>query len=425
MKYFDLNHRPLQIGPFTAEQLVAKYGTPLYVYDGNIIERKYSVLRTALPAVVDIFYALKSNSALAIAVLLKRLGAGCEIASQGELETALRAGFEPANIIFAGPGKRDEEIATAIRSGIYTLNVESIGELRRANALAAAQNRVMPVELRISTGFSLEESVSIIGGSAPKKFGIDIAEIETACQEALALPNITLSGFHVFNASQVLDWEIYAENAGKVVTIAADLARRFNFPLRSLDIGGGLGTPYMPEESEFDIEKFATQFANLLKETFGEHIPRVIIEPGRYLSGECGIFLTTVIDKKRAGDKDFLITDGGIHQLLRPALIKQNHYLINCSKPSVQTGTVYQIAGPLCTGLDFLARDIALANVEVGDLLAIFNAGAYGYSESMPFFLSHPIPPEVLVYSGKEALIRPRIKPQEYLANQRVPDFLQ
>lgn len=423
MKYFDFK-RPLTVGGFPAVELVGRYGTPLYVYDGGIVEQKYRRLRDSLSATVDIFYALKSNSSLAMAVLLRRLGAGCEIASLGELETAERAGFDAKNIIFAGPGKRDDELAAAIRVGIYTLNVESINELKRVNAQAAAQGRVMPVELRVSTGFELEESVSIIGGTKPKKFGIDISEVDEACKAALSLEHIRLSGFHVFNASQVLNWELFAQNTEKVVEMAVSLARKFDFELRSLDIGGGLGTPYAPHEEELDVEKFGARFSALLKERFGDRPPRVIIEPGRYLSCESGVFFVRVIDKKNVGGTEFLITDGGIHQLLRPALIGQNHFLINVTKQHEQGRHDYQVAGPLCTGLDFLARDIKLPFTEVGDLLAIFNAGAYGYTESMPFFLSHPIPPEVLVYQGKEALIRPRVEPREYLANQRVPDFL-
>src|SRR5262249_36513915 len=157
---------------------------------------------------------------------------------------------------------------------------------------------------------------SIIGGSAPKKFGIDMQDIDAACRAALALPNISLSGFHVFNASQVLDWRMFSDNIERVITMATDLAARLGVPIRSLDIGGGLGKPYMPEESELDVEKVGAHLTGLLQKTFGDAPPRVIVEPGRYLSGESGLYLVSVIDKKQVGGKEFLITDGGIHQLL-------------------------------------------------------------------------------------------------------------
>lgn len=423
LEYFDTTQPTLTIGGLSASTLADKYGTPLYVYDAAILETKYKKLREVLPPSVEIFFAMKSNPSLAVVTLLSKLGAGVDIASLGELHTALWAKVPPQKIIFTGPAKTDHELEASVRANIFAINVESERELERLDEIARAYGRRVPVGMRLNVDFAPDERATIIGGASPQKFGIDLSRAAEAIRLAQSLAHIELIGIHIFNASQVLDAQALIANAEQIFRTAFELSSKTNFSLRYIDLGGGLGVPYSEEERELDIKAFGRGLARMLVRYHATDL-RVLIEPGRYLTAEAGVYLTRVIDVKESRGVHFVLVDGGVHHLLRPTWFSSGHPVRLANKFALPRSKRYSIAGPLCTALDYLAKDIMLPPVEINDLVAIFNVGAYGWTESMPYFLSHPTPPEVLILHGRDYLIRPRQTPEEYLANQRVPDAL-
>jgi diaminopimelate decarboxylase len=425
--YFDLTQPTLTIGGLSAEALVAKYGTSLYVYDAEIFKIKYETLRQALPDSVEIFFAMKSNPSLAVVTLLSNLGAGVDIASLGELYTALRAGVPPHKIIFTGPAKQDCELDAAVRANIFAINVESEGELERLNRIARAHNKHFSIGVRLNAAFAPDERTTIIGGASPQKFGIDRACAVGVIRLAQRLSHVEPVGIHIFNASQILDAHAWLRNAEQTVRTAFELWRATDFELCYVDLGGGLGVPYTEEEPELDVTVLGGGLARILAQYAAKGLPedlRVLIEPGRYLAAEAGVYLTRVVDVKESRGVRYALVDGGVHHLLRPTWFPTGHPVRIAQKLTRPPHARYSIAGPLCTALDYLAKDVMLPPVEVGDLVAIFNVGAYGWTESMPYFLSHPTPPEILVLRRRDYLIRPRQTPEEYLANQIVPDVL-
>lgn len=404
-------------------QLADKYGTPLYVYDGSVLVRQYEKLRAALPARVEIFFAMKSNPNLAILSVFRRLGAGVDIASLGELQTALRVGVAPRKIVFSGPGKTDAELEAAIAADIFAINAESEGELERLHKIAQRVNRRVRVGLRLNVPFAPGEGAVIIGGAAPHKFGIDLVRAPEAVRLAQRLSHLELIGVHIFNASNVLDAAAWVKNAESILETAVELARETGFVLGYIDLGGGLGVPYGEGERELDVEVLGRGLERALREISAE--TRVLVEPGRYLAAEAGVYVTRVLDMKETRGECFVIVDGGVHHLLRPVLVGQRHpvRVVN-SCPTGGGKARYSIGGPLCTALDYLARDIELPEVGVGDLIVIERVGAYGFTESMPYFLSHATPAEVLIWEGREYLIRRRQGVEELWAVQSVPEEL-
>ncbi len=427
LEYFDIERPTLNIGGLDATALAEKYSTPLYVYDAAIFETKYKKLKEALPSSAEIFFAMKSNPSWAVVTLLNNLGAGVDIASLGELHTALRVGVPPQKIIFTGPSKRDCELEAAVRANIFSINVESEGELERLDRIARAHHRRVPVGVRLNVAFAPDERTTIIGGASPQKFGIDIERAAEAVRLAQRLSHIELMGIHIFNASQVLDAQALANNAENIFRTAFELSSKTNCELRYIDLGGGLGVPYTEEDRELDIKTFGRRLSRIFARYHAKGLRadlRVLIEPGRYIAAEAGVYLTRIVDVKESRGVRYALVDGGVHHLLRPTWVSSGHPARLANKLNLSRSERYSIAGPLCTALDYLAKDIMLPPVEVGDVVAIFNVGAYGWTESMPYFLSHPTPPEVFVLHGRDYLIRPRQNPEEYLANQIVPDVL-
>jgi diaminopimelate decarboxylase len=427
LEYFDLTQSILHIGQRDALALAKAHGTPLYVYDAAIFEAKYKKLRQALPAQVDIFFAIKSNPSLAVVNLFRSLGAGVDLASLGELYTALKAGVTPQKIVFTGPSKTEGEIEAAIKSNIFAINAESERELERIDRIARAYGKKFPIGLRLNVGFAPKERTTVIGGTAPQKFGIDVVRALEALKLAKGLRNVELIGIHIFNASQVLDAKAMINNAENIFATAFELSQKANVDLKYIDMGGGLGIPYTEEERELDVTLFGKGLAEILARYTAKGLPknlRVLLEPGRYLTAEAGVYLTRVIDIKESRGQHFVLVDGGVHHLLRPTWFPTGHPVRVVNKFNQEARMTYSIGGPLCTALDYLAKNVMLPPLEVGDLLAVFDVGAYGFTESMPYFLSHATPAEVMMLSSKDYLIRPRLTPEEYLQSQSVPDPL-
>ena len=420
------------LGGLDAEELVTTHGSPLYVYDLAAVTRQAEALRTVLPARFDIAYAVKANPSLGVVAHVGGLGLGADVASLGELRTAIRAGIPAGRIVMTGPGKRDEELRAAVDAGIRAITVESVGELRRLDAIAGERAepgaKPVPILLRVAVSTAAGERVPIVGGDGGLKFGMDRVDLLAAARLAETSSRLDLLGIHAFGASNVTDAAILAEHAAATMALARELAAATGAAIRLVDVGGGLGIPYRDEEPPLDIDSFGRLLA-ALADTWSTapaiRDTRLLIEPGRFIVGAAGSFLTRVVDTKTVDGRAVAVVDGGIHHLLRPALVGAEHRIRRLGRtgraePSTAPGPV-MIAGPLCSGLDVLATGALLPRLEPGDLIAILDVGAYGFSESMPFFLSQPIPAEIAVHDGRVSLLRPRLEPETWLDWQRLP----
>ena len=410
--------------------LAGRFGTPLYVYDLDVVSRQMTALRSVLPATFDLAYAVKANPNLAVMRHLAGLGLGADVASGGELRHALRAGFAADRIVFTGPGKRDEELAGAVDAGVRAVTVESPCELRRLARIAAGLGRRQPILLRAAATQSARlERVRLVGDDGAGKFGMDPADVRASAAEAVASPWLELLGLHVFGASNVLDGGAVATHIEATVRAARELSVATGFPLRLVDAGGGLGVPYEPHEAGLDLGVVASRLASLEASMAVDAVTRdarVLLEPGRYLVAPAGAYVARVVDRKLVGGHHVVILDGGIHHVLRPVLVGQEHRIrVLTSGAMAPTATTpacqrfpVTIAGPLCSGLDVFAQAAVMPLPDPGDLVAVLDVGAYGATESMPFFLSHPLPPEIALRGGVAWVARPRIEPATWLAWQ-------
>jgi len=390
------------VTPENLKDIILNYELPTYVYSRKIIDKSYSKLRENLPLNFEIFYAQKSNPNHEILKHINSLGVGCDTASKGEIVSALDAGFSTDKVMFTGPSKREDEIKFAIENNLLSINVESVQELILVNKIASELGKVQNILVRINPVYEAGETTRIIGGTGVSKFGIDIEQIDEFMNILISLKNISLNGIHIFNSSQILDWKKIYSNTKNVIDTAISLSTKYKFKFKHIDLGGGFGIPYDPVDTEVDLNKLGKSLSELTNakeyKNFLEDV-KLIYEPGRFLSGLSGIYLTKILYAKSSRGKELLLTDGGIHHLLRPALIGTNHPVFNLTA-FFDRGNIYKsytIAGPLCTSLDIFGEDIELAESRPGDILAVLNTGAYGYSESMPNFLSHPPAKEMFI----------------------------
>jgi diaminopimelate decarboxylase len=411
------------------DDLATRFGTPLYVYDLDVIERQVAGLIAVLPPVADVAYAVKANPALAVVEHLGRLGLGADVASGGELATAERAGIDPARIVMTGPGKRDDELRAAVAAGIRAVTVESPGELRRLEDIAAAAGRVQSIMLRAAVSERARlERVRLVGDDGAGKFGMDAADLVASARDAVASPHLDLLGLHAFGASNVLDAAALVDHVTETVRTARRLAMAVGVSIRLIDAGGGLGIPYEPHESALDLARLGAGLAGVVRDWPTDPVlrdARLLLEPGRFLVGSSGAYLARVVDRKTVDGAAVVILDGGVHHVLRPALVGQEHRIRALGGRGDGGGRMVPVtvAGPLCSGLDVFSQAAVMTPPEVGDLVAVLDVGAYGFTESMPLFLSHPIPAEVAVHGGRAELIRPRQDPGEWLDRQIAPTW--
>ncbi|MCI0344483.1 MAG: alanine racemase, partial [Chloroflexi bacterium] len=318
-----------RLGGLDPRELTDRFGTPLYVYDLDVVTRQVEALRAVLPAGFELAYAIKANPALGVVAHMAALGLGADVASGGELTTALRAGISASRIVMTGPGKRDDELLGAVRAGIRAITVESPRELRRLESIAANEGRRVPILLRgpVSTQARLER-VRLVGDDGAGKFGMGADDLLACAEVATRSHHLELLGLHLFGASNVLDAGAIADHAALTMTAASELARACRFELRLIDIGGGLGIPYEPHEESLDLVGFGRSFADLARRWAADPITRDavrLLEPGRFFVGAAGAYVSRVVDRKTVDSRDIVILDGGIHHVLRPALVGQEH----------------------------------------------------------------------------------------------------
>jgi diaminopimelate decarboxylase len=398
--------------PELLTRLARRFGTPLYAYDFDALARRAKDLARALGPRFTAVYAVKANPSLAVVSFLARRGLGADVASRGELAVALRAGVPPERILATGPAKSDAELAALVKSRVSQIHVEGPGELERLESVAKKLRRRVSVGLRLNPPWGIAETRTIIGGPGAKKFGFDLPSARRALETRSRFTHLDVCGFQVFNASNVLDASLLVENTERVLDLALSLARRYAVQLSTVDFGGGLGVPYTDAERPLDLGTLAAGLQRVARAIEDEPLlasTRLVFEPGRYLVAQMGSYVARVLERKRSRGSDYVLVDGGVHQLLRPALIGTPHRVT--SVPTRRKRGRAAVAGPLCTSLDVLHPSAELAGVRPGDLLVFENAGAYGYTESMPLFLSHEWPAEVGVYRGRAARLRkpPRV----------------
>jgi diaminopimelate decarboxylase len=383
------------------EEAARAHGTPLFVYSRAAVEEAYRAYDRAFsPVPHRICYALKANSAHALLRVLAGLGAGADIVSGGELLAALRAGFAPDRIVFSGVGKSDPEIALGIARGIGEFNAESEEEIARISTAASTAGRTVRVSLRVNPDIDARSHPYISTGLRDNKFGVDIAAAPGILRRARARPGIEISGVQCHIGSQISDLAPLRRAASDLVALSRALLDE-GFPLRTVDIGGGLGVDYANDAAP-PVEAFASAVLPLL-----EGLPlTLLLEPGRSLVARAGALLTRVVVVKDNHGKRFVVVDAGMTDLLRPALYDAFHRI----EPVVATSgavTPADVVGPVCETADFLARGRDLPAVEAGELLAIRDVGAYGFSMSSTYNM-RPRAAEVLVDGGEVRLIRRR-----------------
>lgn len=375
-------------------------GTPLFLYDSALIARRIAELRSALPERVHLHYAIKANPMPDVVNVIAPLVDGLDIASGGELEVALASGMEPRHISFAGPGKRDAELARAIAAGVV-INLESEGEMRRAARLSRELKQPALVAVRVNPEFELKGSGMRMGGGA-KPFGVDAERVPAMLAELGEL-GLTFEGFHIFTGSQNLSAEALIDAQDKALALAAELSRHAPRPPRFVNIGGGFGIPYAPADKPLDLTAVGTALSARLNRLEVEiEASEITIELGRYIVGEAGVYLTQVIDRKVSHGEVFLITDGGLHHQLAASgnfgqVIRRNYPVVVATRYDSPPEETASIVGCLCTPLDRLADKIQVPMVEHGDVICVFLAGAYGLTASPTRFLGHPEPAEKLV----------------------------
>ena len=404
--------------------IAREYGTPFYLYRGEMISERVRRVRDALGT--EVSYSVKANPSLGVCQLIAGAGqAGAEVASSGELTVARAAGFDPEDIVFAGPGKTDDELRMIVEEGIFADNVESLGEIERLARIAKEMGRRVGVGLRINPATQLMGSGMRMGGTVGQ-FGIDQAELEEALRKALSHPELILRGIHVYTATQVFEVEPLLEHCRNILEIALEAADYAGQPLQMVDFGGGFGVPYFEKMAEFDLMGFGEGLRGLLSSYRSD--PRLsgcrfIFELGRYLVADAGVYVTRVVDVKQMRGKTFAVTDGGMNHHLTATgnmgqVFRKSYPLLNLTRMSGVPEEGVAVAGPCCTPLDLFGSNIPLAQPEVGDLIGVFYSGAYGFSASNLGFLSHPAPAEVLLWGGEAHLLRPPGKPEDVLKGQ-------
>ncbi|NSL55291.1 pyridoxal-dependent decarboxylase, exosortase A system-associated [Uliginosibacterium sp. IMCC34675] len=400
MTQYPIVNGELVIGGQSVSQLATELGTPFYAYARAVIDARIAHLRAALPAAIKLHYAIKANPMPSLVAHMTGLVDGLDVASGGELAVALASGMDTREISFAGPAKREPELEAAVRAGVL-LNVESFREVELLATLSQRLGLPARVAVRVNPDFELKSSGMKMGGG-PKPFGVDAENVPELLQRIGDL-GLAFEGFHLFAGSQNLRSEAIVEAQQLSFELAVRLAAHAPAPVRTLNLGGGFGIPYFPGDAPLDLAPIGANLAALaeLAKTKLPHA-ELVIELGRYLVGEAGVYVCRVVDRKVSRGQTFLVCDGGLHHHLAASgnfgqLIRKNYPVIIGNKAAPERTETVSVVGPLCTPLDILAERMELALALPGDLVVVFQSGAYGFSASPRDFLGHPQAKEVLL----------------------------
>ncbi|WP_342153598.1 type III PLP-dependent enzyme [Methylorubrum sp. SB2] len=403
----------LHVGGLPLNDLAERHGTPLFVYDADLLRRAYRALRAAVAGFAEVDYSVKANPNPAVIRVFHAEGAGAEIASGAEFDAALKAGVPPQKILFAGPGKSAADLDRVVGGGIGEIHLENREELLRVAAAAERHGTTVRVALRINPGATAQGGAMRMGGK-PSPFGFDEEELFEAVAAVEGQPRLYLVGLHLFAGTQGLKADTLLGQWAYGLDLAAQIAKRTGRPLETIDLGGGLGIPYFSGDATLDLDALRAGLPPLIETVKKNPMlagARVVLEPGRYLAGPAGVYVARVLAVKPSRGQRFVITDGGMHHHLAASgnlgqIVKRDFPVVAVRQG--EGASPCTVSGPLCTPLDVLARAAPLPALAEGDLVAVLQSGAYGLTASPTGFLSHPVPAELLVDGGRATVIRPR-----------------
>ena len=421
MHHFHYRDGRLQAEDVDLTGLAAEVGTPFYCYSTATLERHYRVFAEAFAGDdALVCFAMKANSNQAVLRTLAAQGAGMDIVSGGELHRALAAGVDPAKIVFSGVGKTRDEMVAALQAGIFCFNVESEPELAQLSETAVALGLKAPISVRVNPDVDAGTHAKISTGKYENKFGIPITRAPAVYATAATLPGIAVHGVDMHIGSQITDLAPFASAA----KLLADLARQLlaaGHPLRHIDFGGGLGIPYRDDNAP---PPDPAALAATLRPHFAPLGLRPVFEIGRMISGNAGILVTRVLYVKHSEGRTFVIVDAAMNDLIRPTLYEAYHGLRPVAEPGPDTPRITaDVVGPVCETGDYLALNREMPAVKAGDLIAVMSAGAYGAVQAGTYN-TRALVPEVLVRGDRAAVVRPRVRVEELVALDRVPDWL-
>ncbi|ERL45983.1 hypothetical protein RS24_02049 [Candidatus Micropelagos thuwalensis] len=399
--------------------LAEHIGTPFYCYSTATLRQHYTRLKDAFAQnEVTICYSVKANSNLGVIATLADLGSGADVVSEGELRRALLSGIPAGKIVFSGVGKTEAEMTYALNADIAQFNVESRAELEQLSEVATKQGKTARISLRVNPDIDAGTHEKISTGKAENKFGIAWDEAEASYAKAATLPGLEIVGIDIHIGSQITELTPFRNAFTKVADLLEKLTDA-GHNITTLDLGGGLGIPYGPEDAPPPSPE---DYANLIDEIFGDSGCRIFLEPGRLIAGNAGILVTSVIRTKKGEAKNFIIVDAAMTELMRPTLYGAYHDI----QPVITNGNVqdvWDVVGPVCETGDFLGSERSLPEPQKGDLLAIFTCGAYSASLGSSYN-TRLSAPEVLVDNEKFEIIRARPQYDDILALEKVPDWL-
>ncbi len=421
MHHFAYRGGVLHAEDVSLAAIAAEVGTPFYCYSTATLERHYRVLLQAFAGLdAAIYYAIKANSNQAVIATLARLGAGMDVVSEGELRRARAAGVPANRIIFAGVGKTRAEMTYALEEGILAFNVESEAEIEALGEVARGLGRTARIALRVNPDVDAKTHAKISTGKAENKFGVAYDDAPRLYAKAARLRGLEVAGIHMHIGSQVTDLKPFRDAFILMRELVGEL-RAAGHRLEHLDLGGGLGVPYLFGN---DIPPSPDEYAAVVRETLGDLGLRIALEPGRMIVANAGILVSRVIYTKEGRDKTFAIVDAAMNDLVRPTLYEAEHEIWPVSEEAGRKAPIQQdVVGPVCETGDYLALDRSLPPLEAGDLIAFMTAGAYGAAMSSTYN-SRPLVPEVLVKGNEWAVVRPRQSYDELIGLDRLPAWL-
>jgi len=417
MRQFECFDSKMLIGGLPATEIASRFGTPVYVTDEAALRENFRRISRAFSGQMPtrIHYACKANANLAILRILKQEGSYIDAVSIGEVETCLRAGFTPDRILYTGVSVSTGELEEVVSKGV-PVNIDSFSEMRRLSAIATE----VPISIRVNPDVGAGHHDHVVTGSKRSKFGIPKIDIVNAYSEAIKL-GLKPKGLHAHIGAGVQEVTPFVQATEVLVSIAREIEETLGLKLDFIDVGGGIGIPYRVEEKPMDVDLLAKEIASRIKS--GCSVGTVAIEPGRYIVADTTVLLTSVVDLKDTPDKRFAGVDAGFNTLIRPSFYGSYHHVAVANKFGRPGELAYDVVGPICESGDFLARDRLLPRLEEGDLIAVYDTGAYGFAMSSQYN-SRPRCREVLVKDGSASLIREMETIEDILRHQKVPSRL-
>ena len=421
MHHFNYKNGVLHAEDISLTDIASAVGTPFYCYSTATLTRHYEVFAQAFKNTDTLIcYSVKANSNIAVLRTLANLGCGADVVSGGELRRAIRAGIRPERIVFSGVGKTVREMEDALNAGIHQFNVESEPELDQLSAVATRLGKQAAIAIRVNPDVDAKTHEKISTGKAENKFGISWKRAPAVYAHAATLPSIIVSGIDVHIGSQLTDLAPFRAAFNRVSELVRTL-RDQGHPITRLDLGGGLGIPYLGTN---DVPPHPDEYAKMVNECVGDLDCQLIFEPGRMIAGNAGILVASVIYNKHGDNRSFLITDGAMNDLIRPTLYDAYHNILPVAEPAQDAPVSrYDIVGPVCETGDYFAKDRDLPDLKSGDLIAVMSAGAYG-AVLASTYNTRPLIPEVLVKEDQYAVIRARPDYDAILDLDTVPDWL-